>query len=74
MTPDRRLQAENFNLRHTLDQARLHIELFRDRFRNLGEHDMAQNADEILLQIARILNPDYFMNAPSVSPDTNEKK
>ena len=63
---NRKLRAENLVLRQTLSQARQTIELLNQGLNKTGDSSHNEWAIHMLIQIDRILNPEYFINAPAV--------
>lgn len=58
-------------MRSVLSNARNTIELFNDVLKRFGDSSHDDWAKHMLLEIDRMLYPEYFANAPAVPPDTN---
>ena len=62
-------EAQVLNMVSVLQNASSTIQLFNDILRRHGDNSQDELAQNMLIEIERMLNPDYFANAPSVSPE-----
>ena len=66
-----KLEAQVLNMRSVLTNARHTIELYNQILNNQGDNSQNEQTQHMLLEIDRILNPDYFANAPAIQPDNS---
>lgn len=62
----RSLEAKILSMQNVLDQARHTIELLNSVLKNTGDSSLDETSTHMLIQIDRVIHPDYFVNAPSV--------
>ena len=62
----RSLEAKVLSLQNVLEQARHTIELLNDVLKNTGDSSLDETSMHMLIQIDRVIHPDYFVSAPSV--------
>lgn len=67
---NRKLEAQVMVMRSVLADARNTIQLLNDVLKRKGDNSQDEWATHMLIQIDRILNPEYFINAPAVPPDS----
>lgn len=66
---NRYLKARALVMDSVLQNARNTIELFSEILRRYGDNSQDEWAQHMLLEIDRVLNPSYFVNAPAASPE-----
>jgi hypothetical protein len=65
---NRHLEAQVLNMSGVLQKAQKTIQLFNDVLNRHGDSSQNEWSQHVSLEIDRILNPDYFANAPAVPP------
>lgn len=68
---NRYLEAQVLVMRSVLENARNTIQLFNDILKRHGDNSQEEWTQHMLIEFERMLNPDYFANAPAVSPDNS---
>jgi hypothetical protein len=61
----RSLEAKVLVMQNVLDQARQTIELLNSVLKNTGDSSLDETSTHMLIQIDRVIHPEYFVNAPS---------
>jgi hypothetical protein len=62
----RSLEAKISVMQSVLEQARHTIELLNSVLKNTGDSSLDETSIHMLIQIDRVIHPDYFINAPTV--------
>ena len=62
----RSLEAKILSMQNVLEQARNTIELLNSVLKNTGDSSLDETSTHMIIQIDRVIHPDYFVNAPSV--------